>query len=98
MNRAEFDKAVEDLLKRVNELRFDDYYGGKSIVRDFELLAHQHIEYINQFTTEHTYAIEADFENMKKYKSSSRKWQHFNSAVNGLKSDVASMRMNRVPE
>jgi hypothetical protein len=98
MNKAEFNKQVDELLERVNSLSFDDYYGGTSIVRDFEHFAHQHSQFLNQYTTEHTYSISADFQNMKRYKSSNRKWQHFNSAVGGLKHDIASMKNNKVPE
>lgn len=98
MNKAEFNLQVDALVERVDSIAYDDYYGAMSVVRDFQDFAHAHIQYLNQYTTEHVYSIKGDFKSMKKYKSGTRKTQAYNSGIRGLRSDVASMKSNKVPE
>jgi hypothetical protein len=98
LTKSQFNALVEDLLKKVENLSYDDYYGGMRLVDEFERLAHDNIAFLDYLVTSETHGIRADFENMKRYKKSATKSQHFESAVSGLRHDVASMKRNKFPE
>lgn len=70
------------------------------VTEEFERFAHDkaHVDYINQYTTERVGSIQADFINMRKYKTDKAKRQHYNSAISGLRQDIESMLLNTFPE
>lgn len=100
MNKAEFNAKVNELLEKAKEISYDDYHTGMRVTEEFKRFAHDaaHVDYLNQYTTEHVGSIQADFSNMRKYKADKTKRQHYNSAMSGLLSDIESMLHNTAPE
>ena len=97
MTRADFAAQIDELLRKVDAIPYDDYSGGIAVVDEFERLAHEHSAYLNQHITESVGSMRTDFGLMKKYKDSGKKYQRFNSVVSGLRQDVKGIRNNRYP-
>lgn len=94
MNKVEFNKQAEVLLTRLEALHYSDYNEQITLFDDYKRLVQEFSQYLNPHITDQSYEIKNDFEYAKKRSSMS----HFNSAVNGLRQEIRSLKSNRLPE
>ncbi len=91
MNKEEFLQSINDLVKKSNDIPFDDYYGAIKVINEFESFVDKHSDYLNQYVLEDIGIIKSFFEDMKKSKKQNDKIKYWGKGSAELKVAIESM-------